>query len=1380
MSLRQAPSRRAFRSYLGTAAVAAAATLALAWTGAAHAQTPVADLDVYLEPSDEVIASGDDFFYLIDVYNDGPSAASNVTVELTLPTSVTYRSADAGCSRSGSVVSCTFASIPVFASVSAQIDVTAPATSSPTTVSATARVTAATPSDPDTADNQFTREVEVRADADLVMWLSAQDAGVGEDLRYTAVVESLGPKQANGVSTVVDFPAATVVRSVTPSAGTTCATTMPTGATRVTCSTPALAHDGLIDVEAVIAGRAVPGVVAATATVTASSPSDPSLDNNTDSAAAVVGNPPLADLAVTSFGDPHAALGREYVYRLEVENQGPQSASAVRVTHALPARITYARATTDRGSCSHSGGTVTCDLGALASGAIAQIEIVGAPNSTGAATSTTKVAATGLADPSDPDPDTNTRRTTTEILPAGSADLSLVKTAPEVAAVGSELAYTLDVHGFGPDATTATVVDTLPASVDYVRAPAGCAYEARPTHRVRCTGVSVPLNGAASLEVVVRPQTVGTVTNRATATPSGVDLDTRDNEGTAATEIVTAGSADLVVTALDALDPVALGEGLEYVLRVENRGPAAAAGVTLTDALPGSVTFVRATPSRGTCAPPAGSTLTCALGALQAGELASIVVLVTPNTVSTITTTASASASGGGDPQPANNTASQSTQVVPDIVDDVTFTGSTARAVDDPDTDETVVTMPHAARSDLRVEAAVRCPTASITPNPVTLFLLSQEHVMAPLGGGRYGVTVPAFAIVEGGIEITARCSTTTRRNDVGQLELYRPVGVVTDSVSGAAVAGADVKLFQVPGWRARTGPGDTGAGTCESNASKPAGASWAQLAPAGSGVAADAASGRLWPTVNPTQTNPQGRYGWDLPAGCWFVVVSRAGYEDLTSPVVGTPSAVSDLNLRLDPALANATRPLVTGTAREGETLTVATDGTWTGVPAPTSFTRRWQRCDAAGGSCADIAGAIGSTYVLGAADIEATVRAVVTATNARRSAEGASTTTTVVAALAPRSTSRPTISGPAWVGETLIASPGSWASSVPVSYAYAWRRCAPGCTDVAGATGSSYTPTAADVGATLSVVVTARSSGGTTAATSDPTPAVTTSAPSNVSRPAINGTPRSGETLVASPGSWASAVPVSYAYAWQRCAATCVPIAGATTQSYTAADEDVGSSLAVFVTATSVGGSSSSNSEPTPAVGALPPRNATRPAIAGTVRVGERLTATPGSWASPVPVSYAYAWQRCAPGGTSCQPIPGATGATYAAAPVDTGWALAVEVTATSSGGSTVASSDATAPVAPAPLTPPPPRDLTPPNTRITRAPARLARLARVSFRFVASEPGARFQCKLDRGRWTGCRSPKAYARLRPGKHTFQVRAIDAAGNVDPSPAKRTWRRR
>src|SRR5204863_6235131 len=60
---------------------------------------------------------------------------------------------------------------------------------------------------------------------------------------------------------------------------------------------------------------------------------------------------------------------------------------------------------------------------------------------------------------------------------------------------------------------------------------------------------------------------------------------------------------------------------------------------------------------------------------------------------------------------------------------------------------------------------------------------------------------------------------------------------------------------------------------------------------------------------------------------------------------------------------------------------------------------------------------------------------------------------------------------------------------------------------------------------------------------------------------------------------------------------------------------------------------------------------------------------------------------------------------------------------------------------------------QDVTPPNTRIVAGPARATAGRHVVFRFVATERRSTFECRLDRGRWLACRSPKAYAALSPG---------------------------
>jgi alpha-tubulin suppressor-like RCC1 family protein len=134
---------------------------------------------------------------------------------------------------------------------------------------------------------------------------------------------------------------------------------------------------------------------------------------------------------------------------------------------------------------------------------------------------------------------------------------------------------------------------------------------------------------------------------------------------------------------------------------------------------------------------------------------------------------------------------------------------------------------------------------------------------------------------------------------------LYDPSGYVRNINTNQPITNATVSLYKVPFALPDT---STQTRDCRTTETRPGGVggNWNSLPPANinTGVMEDPsfAPPRIDPPVNPQLTDDQGHYGWDVTSGCWFVVVSAPGYIPKTSPAVGVPPAVTDLDMYLVP----------------------------------------------------------------------------------------------------------------------------------------------------------------------------------------------------------------------------------------------------------------------------------------------------------------------------------------------------------------------------------------------------------------------------------------------------------------------------------------------
>lgn len=369
-------------------------------------------------------------------------------------------------------------------------------------------------------------------------------------------------------------------------------------------------------------------------------------------------------------------------------------------------------------------------------------------------------------------------------------------------------------------------------------------------------------------------------------------------------------------------------------------------------------------------------------------------------------------------------------------------------------------------------------------------------------------------------------------------------------------------------------------------------------------------------------------------------VTGSKSGYT--------SASKTSKASVVVLPGTLTAPVPTVSGTAKVGYKLTSA-PGTWT---TGTALKYQWLRAGAV------ITGATASGYTLTAAELSKTISVRVTGTKTGYAAASKTSKATVGVAAGSLTASAPTITGAAPVHSSLTAVPGSWTSGTMLKYA--WLRNG---TAISGATKTTYTLLAADVGKKISVRVTGSKTGYVTVSkTSIQVGSVPEMALTGAT-PVIAGTPIQGEKLVASAGTWTTGTALSYQ--WLRDGAA---ISGAMASTYVPMSVDADSRLSVRVAGKRPGYTTMTK------ISALTLKvpTASTPTIVGTAKVGSVLIVQPGIWTSGM--AFTYSWRR------DGVVIGGATTPTYKLTETDMAKKISVTVTGAKPGYPSVAKTSAT----------------------------------------------------------------------------------------------------
>jgi len=262
-----------------------------------------------------------------------------------------------------------------------------------------------------------------------------------------------------------------------------------------------------------------------------------------------------------------------------------------------------------------------------------------------------------------------------------------------------------------------------------------------------------------------------------------------------------------------------------------------------------------------------------------------------------------------------------------------------------------------------------------------------------------------------------------------------------------------------------------------------------------------------------------------------------------------------------------NTVAPVISGIAGPGETLTVTSVGTWTGLPAPT-FTYQWQT------NGANIATAIDDTYVIIAGQENTNITCVVTGSNIAGE-DAASSNVITSGNTLPVNTVLPVISGTITEDEVLSVTTGTWTGTPTPTYAYQWRRDeGAGFNNILGATNNTYTLVAADVGDDIDCVVTATNIVGSVNATANSVGPIASAAtlPVNTVAPVVSGFVAVGQTLSSTTGTWTGTPTPTYTYQWKSDGSN---ISGATSATYVVQAATVATTIRCDVTATNIAGS-------------------------------------------------------------------------------------------------------------------------------------------------------------------------------------------------------------
>jgi uncharacterized repeat protein (TIGR01451 family) len=646
-------------------AIFAAAVLIAARPGAAFATS--VDLNVYTmtgSPDPITLATGN-VTYTVGINNASTSAGTNVVLTNTLPASSTYVSSSAtssgSCSQSGGTVTCSWASIAAGNSYSATIIVT-PTAGGALTLSSSVT---GTESDPNTLNNSASKAVIVNSQIDLglsSMTVSPDPITLGTgDVQFLVQFTNNSTSQATNAVLTSTIPVnSTFVSATTPVGSGSCSQSAGT----VTCNWGSIGAGSTYYAYITVTPTAG-GALTLSSSVSATQ-TDPNTSNNSGSKAVTVNS--QIDLWISSMTvspDPMTLGTGNVQYLVQFTNGSSSQATNVVLTSTLPASSTFVSATTPvgSGSCTQSGGTVTCNWATIAPSSTYYAYITVTPTAAGSLSLTSTVSA------AQSDPNTSNNSGSKAVTVNSQIDLGFsnmtVSPDPMTLGTGDVQFFVQFTNGSTSQATNVVLTSTIPASSTFVSAttPVGSGSCSQSAGTVTCNWASIAPGSSYYAYITVTPTAGGVLTLSSNVSATQSDPNTSNNSGSKAVTVNS--QIDLGFTSVTVSpDPMTLGTGdVQFLVQYSNGSTSQATSVVLTSTLPTNSTFVSATTpvGSGSCSH-SGATVTCNWATIGAGSNYYAYITVTPTAAGSLTLTSTVSAAQS-DPNTSNNTASKASTV---------------------------------------------------------------------------------------------------------------------------------------------------------------------------------------------------------------------------------------------------------------------------------------------------------------------------------------------------------------------------------------------------------------------------------------------------------------------------------------------------------------------------------------------------------------------------------------------------------------------------------------------------------------------------------------------------------------------------------------------